>query len=107
MTRITHDPAAVDPYRYRVEAAVAELTQAQEFEAGDRDWVFGPGHDLDSLRLRRHGAAMACVSVALWWLNRRPPFSTEPETLSDLRWRHTYKQCGEQCPFCINGESDQ
>lgn len=105
MTRIADniDPPAVDPYRYRVECAIAELKQAVEFDAGQRDWVFGDGLDLTDLRLRRHGAAMACVSVALWWLNARPPFSNAEPTISDLKWLHHYKQCGEKCPFCNGG----
>lgn len=98
---------SADPYRYRVEDAVAELRQAVEFDLGDRDYTFGGDCPPADLERRRHGAVMGCVRNALRTFLRPVPFSTVQPTLADLKWLHTYKACGEQCPFCSNGERDQ
>lgn len=104
MTRTADDRA--DPYRYRVDAAIAELKQAVEFDHGDRDDTFTmcPPEDLP---LRQHGAVMGCVRNALRIFMRRGPFANSQPTLGDLRWLHHYKACGEQCPFCQDGEAAQ
>lgn len=82
---------------WRLEMAIAELRQAVEFHAGQRDDTF-PGCPAADLPGRRSGAIDGCVRTALGWL------TNQSVTLKQRRIEHEIGACDELCPACCPKE---